>query len=54
MLVTVYKVYEIRPDCRKHGKLLKRFKTKRAAESYVNMSIYRFMREGRVLVFKLT
>lgn len=42
---TIYKVYEISPECRKFGRLKKVYFTKRLAEKYMNASIYRYIKE---------
>lgn len=44
-----YKVYEITPDCRKHGRLLKSYRSIDRANNFMAKSIYRYMKEERVL-----
>ena len=45
----IYKVYEIAPDCRKHGRLLRSYRSFCHANSFMSKSIYRYMKEDRVL-----
>ena len=42
---TIYRVYEVSPDCRKHGRLRRIYLTRDLAERYMNGSIYRYIRE---------
>lgn len=42
---TIYKVYEVSPDCRRYGRLRKTYLTKALAERDMNGSIYRYIRE---------
>lgn len=46
--VVKYAIYEITPDARKHGHLLKIYKSKQAAEKAVEKSIFRYMKEREV------
>lgn len=48
--VKEYRVYEITPEFREHGKLLKRYKSKDRAYAFMNKSIYRYVKEREVLV----
>ena len=47
---TVYKVYEISPECRDFGKLLKTYFAKKSADKFAEKSIYRYVKEDKVLV----
>lgn len=49
--VTKYAVYEIAPDAREYGRLLKIYKNKQAAEKAVEKSIYRYMKERDVYIY---
>ena len=40
-----YSIYEISKDCRKHGRLLRTYKTKKYAMRFMEESIYRFCKE---------
>ena len=51
-LVTMYRVYEVSPEYRKHGKLIGQYKTLKGALNCVNKSIYRFYLEITVIVDK--
>lgn len=44
----MYRVYEILPGCRKHGKVVRDYKTLTSALNCVNKSIYRFYLEIHV------
>ena len=47
---TRYAVYEISEDTREHGRLIKNYKSKQAAEKAVKKSIYRYMKEREVYI----
>ena len=41
---TIYRVYEVSPEYRRHGKVIRDFKTLKGAINCVNKSIYRYYR----------
>ena len=49
----IYRVYEVSPECRKHGKVIRDFKTLKGALNCVNKSIYRFYLEKQVLMYMI-
>ena len=51
---TIYRVYEISPDCRKYGRVVRDFKTLKGAINCTNKSIYRYYLEKRVLEFTIS
>lgn len=51
--VTIYRVYEVSPEHRKHGKVIRDFKTLKGALNCVNKSIYRFYLEKEVLMYTI-
>ena len=51
--VTTYRVYEVSPECREHGKVIRDYKTLKGALNCVNKSIYRFHLEKKVLVYTI-
>lgn len=50
MIRPVFNVYEITPDCRTHGRLLRSYKSKERAYAFMNKSIYRYMKQKNVAV----
>lgn len=53
---TVFRVYENRPEFKKAGtakgkKFVREFKTRKAAENFMNKSIFRFVEE--VVIFEI-
>ena len=51
--VTIYRVYEVSPEHRKHGKVIRDFKTLKGALNCVDKSIYRFYLEKEVLMYMI-
>jgi hypothetical protein len=51
--VTIYRVYEVSPEHRKHGKVIRDYKTLKGALNCVNKSIYRFYLEKEVLMYTI-
>ena len=51
--VTIYRVYEMSPEYRKHGRVIRDYKTLKGALNCVDKSIYRFHLEKKVLVYTI-
>ena len=49
--ITTYRVYEVSPEHRKHGKVIRDYKTLKGALNCVNKSIYRFYLKKQVLMY---
>ena len=50
MQIPIWNVYEITPDCRRHGRLKKTFRNKTRAIRYMEQSIYRFIKESEMII----
>ena len=51
-LTKVFKVYQISPEYRKHGVLLRTYQTIGAAERFMNKSIFRYLKEDTEFIIK--
>lgn len=49
MRKTIYKVYEVSAQYRKHGKLLKRYVSKQRAYQFMQKSIFRYIKEDTLI-----